>query len=71
MPQRPWGVLAAGIFASIVLFLLTIALVAAWNRAHQLSMRDPLTGLFNRRYLEETMGRELPRAQARRAKASA
>ena len=26
-------------------------------------MRDPLTGLYNRRYLEETMGRELPRAR--------
>jgi diguanylate cyclase (GGDEF)-like protein len=61
--SRPWGVLAAGILASIVLFLLTIALVAAWNRAHHLSMRDPLTGLYNRRYLEETMGRELPRAR--------
>jgi diguanylate cyclase (GGDEF)-like protein/PAS domain S-box-containing protein len=26
------------------------------------TIRDPLTGLFNRRYLEETMGRELARA---------
>ena len=26
------------------------------------SVRDPLTGLFNRRYLEETLERELPRA---------
>jgi diguanylate cyclase len=60
---RPWGVLAAAIFASVVLFFLTTALVAAWNRAHHLSMRDPLTGLYNRRYLEETMGRELPRAR--------
>ena len=60
---RPWGVLGAGILASVVLFFLTVALVAAWNRAHQLSMRDPLTGLYNRRYLEETMGRELPRAR--------
>ncbi len=59
----PWGVASAGIFASIVLFFLTLALVAAWNRAHHLSMRDPLTGLYNRRYLEETMGRELPRAR--------
>jgi diguanylate cyclase (GGDEF)-like protein len=61
--SRPWGVLAAGILASIVLFFLMLALVAAWNRAHHLSMRDPLTGLYNRRYLEETMGRELPRAR--------
>jgi diguanylate cyclase (GGDEF)-like protein/PAS domain S-box-containing protein len=29
---------------------------------HQ-AIRDPLTGLFNRRYLEETLGRELNRAQ--------
>ena len=61
--SRPWGVLAAGVFASIVLFLLTLLLVTAWNRAHHLSMRDPLTGLYTRRYLEETMGRELPRAR--------
>ena len=60
---RPWGVLAAGLLTSAVLFFLTIALVSAWNRAHMLSMRDPLTGLYNRRYLEETMGRELPRAR--------
>jgi diguanylate cyclase (GGDEF)-like protein len=60
---RSWGVLAAGIFTSVVLFFLTVSLVSAWNRAHALSMRDPLTGLFNRRYLEETMGRELPRAR--------
>jgi diguanylate cyclase (GGDEF)-like protein len=61
--SRPWGVLMAGILTSGVLFLLTIALVAAWTRAHNLSMRDPLTGLYNRRYVEETMGRELPRAR--------
>ncbi len=27
------------------------------------ALRDPLTGLYNRRYLEETLGRELGRAQ--------
>ena len=27
------------------------------------ALRDPLTGLYNRRYLEETVGRELARAQ--------
>jgi len=32
------------------------------NLQHQ-AIRDPLTGLFNRRYLEETLGRELNRAQ--------
>jgi len=63
LAARPWGVLAAAIVASALIFLLTLALVASWNRAHQLSMRDPLTGLYNRRYLEETMLRELPRAR--------
>jgi len=61
--SRPWAVLAAGLVGSILIFALTVALVASWNRAHHLSMRDPLTGLYNRRYLEETMTRELPRAR--------
>lgn len=61
--SRPWAVLAAGLVASILIFALTLALVASWNRAHHLSMRDPLTGLYNRRYLEETMTREMPRAR--------
>jgi len=26
------------------------------------SIRDPLTGLYNRRYMEETINREIPRA---------
>ncbi len=60
---RPWTVLGGGLVASLVVFLLIVALVDAWNRAHALSMRDPLTGLWNRRYLEETMSRELPRAR--------
>jgi diguanylate cyclase (GGDEF)-like protein len=64
--ERPYALLAAGVASSFVVFLLTVALVATWNRAHRLSMRDPLTGLFNRRYLEETMGRELPRARRAR-----
>jgi diguanylate cyclase (GGDEF)-like protein len=61
--ERPWGVLGAGLASSLVVFLLTAALVSTWSRAHNLSMRDPLTGLFNRRYLEETMDRELTRAR--------
>ena len=60
---KPWTVLAGGLLASVVVFLLIVALVDAWNRAHNLSMKDPLTGLWNRRYLEETMSRELPRAR--------
>jgi diguanylate cyclase (GGDEF)-like protein/PAS domain S-box-containing protein len=31
------------------------------------SIRDPLTGLFNRRYMEETLERELRRAERRKA----
>ena len=61
--ERPWIVLAGGVLASVVVFLLTTALVEAWNRAHNLSMRDPLTGLYNRRYVEETMAREMSRAR--------
>jgi diguanylate cyclase (GGDEF)-like protein len=61
--DRPWSFLAAGLVASLVVFVLTAALVATLRRAHQLSMRDPLTGLFNRRYLDETMERELQRAR--------
>jgi diguanylate cyclase (GGDEF)-like protein len=61
--ERPYGLLAAGIASSLIVFILTSALVYTWNRAHNRSMRDPLTGLYNRRYLEETMGREVPRAR--------
>lgn len=32
------------------------------DRLHQQSIRDPLTGLFNRRYMEETLDREISRA---------
>jgi diguanylate cyclase (GGDEF)-like protein len=32
---------------------------------HQQPIRDPLTGLFNRRYLEETLERELQHALRR------
>ncbi len=34
-----------------------------WQQLRQQSIRDPLTGLFNRRYMEETLGRELARAE--------
>lgn len=60
--NRPWGELAFGIVASATVFLLTGALMATLKRAHHLSMRDPLTGLYNRRYLDETMEREVMRA---------
>jgi len=32
------------------------------GQLHELAMRDPLTNLFNRRYLEETLNQELARA---------
>lgn len=60
--EAPWGELTGGLLASALVFLLVTALMEAWNRTHNLSVRDPLTGLYNRRYLEETMGREVPRA---------
>ena len=61
--ERPWAILVVGVLGSIVVFLLTAALVSTLNRAHHLSMRDPLTGLFNRRYLDVTMEREMQRAR--------
>lgn len=33
------------------------------QRLHEMAVRDPLTGLFNRRYLDETLAREIRRAQ--------
>ncbi len=38
-----------------------------WARLLQQSIRDPLTGLFNRRYMEETLARELARADRKGA----
>ena len=38
------------------------------DRLHRLAIRDPLTGLFNRRYLEETLEREILRAKRRNAR---
>ena len=41
---------------------LTLANIELRKSLRSQAIRDPLTGLFNRRYLEETMGRELHRA---------
>lgn len=38
-------------------------LVAAREALRAQAIRDPLTGLYNRRYMEEALGRELARAQ--------
>jgi diguanylate cyclase (GGDEF)-like protein/PAS domain S-box-containing protein len=40
----------------------TAALIEANERLQQESIRDPLTGLYNRRYLEDTLDREARRA---------
>jgi len=42
---------------------LAIANLKLRESLHHQSIRDPLTGLFNRRYLEESLERELRRAQ--------
>lgn len=41
---------------------LSIANVRLWERLTDQSIRDPLTGLFNRRYMEEAIQREVLRA---------
>jgi diguanylate cyclase (GGDEF)-like protein len=56
-------VLVVGLAVSAALFVLTLLLVAARNRATDISTRDALTQLFNRRYLEESMALELVRAK--------
>lgn len=42
---------------------LVLANISLRERLHNQSIRDPLTGLFNRRYMEESFLRELARAQ--------
>lgn len=41
---------------------LTVANLHLREKLHSQAIRDPLTGLFNRRYLEETLPREIARA---------
>ena len=65
--DRPWGFAAAGIALSFLAFLVARSLALSFDRAHHLSMRDPLTGLFNRRYLDETLEREMQRARRENA----
>ncbi|RLB93987.1 MAG: hypothetical protein DRH26_02485 [Deltaproteobacteria bacterium] len=33
------------------------------NRLHEMTIRDPLTGLFNRRYMDDVINREIKKAQ--------
>ncbi|MEK7786091.1 MAG: diguanylate cyclase, partial [Chloroflexota bacterium] len=44
---------------------LALANLKLQESLHRQAIRDPLTGLFNRRYLEETLERELRRAERR------
>ena len=46
-------------------FSLALANLRLKEVLRQQSIRDPLTGLFNRRYLEESLGREISRCQRR------
>jgi diguanylate cyclase (GGDEF)-like protein len=57
------GLLGAGLLASVALFAFTLLLVASGKAAADSSLRDPLTMLFNRGYLDETMALELQRAK--------
>jgi diguanylate cyclase (GGDEF)-like protein len=47
---------------------LSIANIRLWERLTDQSIRDPLTGLFNRRYMEETIQREILRAAKNQTK---
>ena len=47
---------------------LSIANIRLWERLTDQSIRDPLTGLFNRRYMEETIQREILRAAQSQSK---
>ena len=44
-------------------FALALGNLRLREKLHILSIRDPLTGLFNRRYLDETLPREINRAE--------
>ena len=64
-PARPEAVLDQRDLAFAVADQLALSLGNLQLREvlRQQSIRDPLTGLFNRRYLEETLQRELARAE--------
>lgn len=58
-PNLPVAVAAADQLA------LALANLKLRQNLRDLSVRDPLTGLFNRRYLSESLGREVARSQRR------
>ena len=47
---------------------LSIANIILWEKLADQSIRDPLTSLFNRRYMEETIQREILRAARKQTK---
>src|SRR6185369_2149889 len=49
---------------------LALANLKLQDTLRQQSIRDPLTGLFNRRYLEETLEREIQRVQRKQGSLS-
>jgi len=57
--RERWERLSAMVAEHFALALTNLQLRA---RLHEQSIRDPLTGLYNRRYLDETMGREIRKA---------
>lgn len=64
--EREWGRithLSAMVAESLKLALSNVRLREA---LHEQAIRDPLTGLLNRRYLDETLAREIVRAQRER-----
>jgi len=57
---RPWPQLALAVGETIKLSLSNLKLRESLREE---AIRDPLTGLYNRRYLDENLGRELHRAR--------
>jgi GAF domain-containing protein len=56
---------AATLFAQLAALGFTNAQLH--ERLHQEAIRDPLTGLFNRRFMEETLVKEISRAKRKSA----
>lgn len=65
-PEADWTVAEHQLALSIAEHTsLTLANLQLRESLHQQAIRDPLTGLYNRRYLIETMEREISRASRR------
>lgn len=42
---------------------LAVSNIRLQRQLHEMTLRDPLTGLYNRRYMDEVLAREIPRAR--------